>query len=254
LTSGGLALDARSLPPLTSGNALTVWAGLTAIKSVLREGSRSLDGLNVAVVGAAGQIGRAMSLMLSRHARRIILVGRDGAHENSQQRLRAVACAVAEDKISISDPCHSERDVEEIADESIGKGTIVLAENIQQIADADVIVAASSAIEPIIQSAIVKPGAIVCDLARPASVSDEVKSQRPDVRWLEGGLIRARSTKPFGLFAGPFPNVLYACVAETALWTLQTDLGAPSAVQFLQPGQITALGRAAARHGFEVSW
>src|SRR5690606_16417672 len=92
LSGGGIALERTKLPGITSGNAFTAAAILRAIKE--RAQRRNLCELSstAAVVGATGQIGRVVSLLLAEEYGRLVLVGSE--RDSAQRRLRAVAEAV----------------------------------------------------------------------------------------------------------------------------------------------------------------
>ena len=233
VTGGGLALDAKNLPPITSGNAYTVAASIESIESASRLQGIELSSATVAIVGASGQIGRAAAIMLGEKAAKVVLVGRDGTEERTRKGLQNIA-----DEIAV-------RRQHEPAQ-------ISLALTIEEISAADIVVVASSAPEAIIKSEYIKPNAIVCDASRPANVSESVKETRSDVVWIEGGLISIPGCNDLSLFAGPRPDAAYACVAETALWALEPSLGRPSAVQLLDVELVRRFGGVAKRHGFEV--
>ncbi len=268
ITHGGMALDGSQLPPLTTGNAYTVGTSLNAIKQAAVERNASLEKSTVAIVGAGGQIGRALALMLAENVAGLVLVGRDGNDERTRQGLLAVAEDVvthllqtAPDSGKLSQQiatiaqktsgCTENRTVR-IASRIIDEGAIVLAKRIEEIAASEIVVAVSSAVKPFIQSGHIKPGAIVCDSSRPANVPAEVIAAREDVRWIEGGLVRIPGAEQLDIFAGPHPNSAYACVAESALWTLEPELGRPSATKLLDVHTIRELESCGARHGFEM--
>lgn len=277
ITAGGIALDADRLPPLTSGNAYTVATTLDAIKSAAHSRNVRLGNATVAIVGAAGQIGRALALMISETAGKMVLVGRDGTGARTQQRLRDVANDIVRHQLNqvglTDEPAGkfrerlaaissiAEADLESdletdfrsdrIAERLIDEGLLVLANRIEEIAITDIVVAVSSATEPFIESSHIKSGAIVCDSSRPANVCPQVIRSRTDVHWIEGGLVSIPGTNQLDIFAGPRPDAAYACVAESALWTLEPSLGKPSAQQQLEISTIRQLSAAGQKHGYK---
>ena len=233
VTTGGLALDGTKLPPITSGNAFTVASSIESIEVACTRNGVDLSDSTVAIVGAAGQIGRAVSILMSESTRKLILVGRDGRESRTRKSLQGVADEIAN---------HSRASAEQV----------VVASSIEEIRSAGIVVAASSSPEAIIESEHIGRSAIVCDASRPANVSISVKESRQDVTWIEGGLIGIPGCHDLDLFAGPREDAAYACVAEAALWTLEPSLGKPSAVQLLDVEQIQLFRSVAKRHGFEV--
>jgi len=85
------------------------------------------------------------------------------------------------------------------------------------------IVAASNSPEYIIYPRHLKPGAVVCDVARPADVSPQVFKERDDVLILEGGLVQYPDKISFGPNLGYRDGVNLACLSETVLLALEGD-------------------------------
>lgn len=61
----------------------------------------------------------------------------------------------------------------------------------------------------------IKPGAVVCDVARPRDVSWRVHQQRDDVLVIEGGMVEVPCLVDFGFDFGFPPGKAFACMAET---------------------------------------
>ena len=87
----GLALRARPGTRLTSGNSYTTWAAMRAVELGCAKHGISLADCTVAVVGATGAIGHAMSLLCAERAAELILIGNPRVAEASIGRLQAVA-------------------------------------------------------------------------------------------------------------------------------------------------------------------
>ena len=81
-----------------------------------------------------------------------------------------------------------------------------------------------------------KPGAVVCDVSRPFNVHPEVARDRPDVRLIEGGLVRPSVPLPHDSLAGPERNVIFACAAETILWALDRSYDAVHPMACMEAG------------------
>ena len=231
LTYGGLALQGSDLPPLTSGNGFTAAASMMAVEEACQIHDVQIENSVVAIVGAAGQIGRAMSSLFYQKGATLLLVGRDGSDQRTKDSLNEVA-----DLISDANNRHR----------------IEIAKNISEIERADIVIAVSSAVKPFIQSKHLKCNAVVVDSSRPANVDSSDIAERNDITMIEGGLIEIPGCDQLDLFAGPSPTAAYACVAESALWALQPELGLPSATRILNIQQIEALRKASIQHGFKV--
>ena len=95
--------------------------------------------------------------------------------------------------------------------------------------DADIIITVTSAVDAVILPEHIKPGAVVCDVARPRDVSVRVAKERDDVLVIEGGVVQVpgemRLPKPgqarqrSSTFGFP-PGTAYACMSETMMLAL----------------------------------
>src|SRR5262249_49623137 len=138
----------------------------TAVEGAVEAARRmgiSIPCANVAVVGATGSIGATCAEILARDAREVGLIGRN------RDRLEALAGRLIP---------QSPAQIRIYTDIAAG------------LRDADVVITVSSAAEAIVQPSHLKPGAVVCDVARPRDVSVAVARERDDVLVIEGGVVR----------------------------------------------------------------
>ena len=78
--------------------------------------------------------------------------------------------------------------------------------------DADIIITVTSAVDAVILPEHIKPGAVVCDVARPRDVSVRVARERDDVLVIEGGVVQVpgddesaeAATSPISHFSSAF--------------------------------------------------
>jgi predicted amino acid dehydrogenase len=198
---GGVTVNERASIPVTTGNSLTIAAG---VKSALRGAAEmQIDTPNATavVVGATGSIGSACVALLAPHVRKIVAVARNAT------RLRSFVAATAP-----SLPC-------ELA------GTVDLASAVRE---ADLIVTATTSTESVIAPADLRTGAVVCELSLPHDVSRRVAVERPDVLVTEGGNLRVpgdftmeRVREPGRAFdLGLPPQTALACISETMVLAL----------------------------------
>jgi hypothetical protein len=66
-----------------------------------------------------------------------------------------------------------------------------------------------------------KPGAVVCDVARPPDINPAEADLRPDVLVIESGEVLIPGDIDFGYDIGLPPKTAYACLAETALLAME---------------------------------
>jgi hypothetical protein len=90
------------------------------------------------------------------------------------------------------------------------------------LASADLVVTTTTAIgEKVIDVLRLKPGCVVCDVARPPDVKEADAELRPDVLVVESGEILLPGKPDFGFDIGLPPGVAYACLAEAAVLAME---------------------------------
>lgn len=218
---------ARALDiPVTTGNSYTVATAIEGAREAARLMGHDFSTANVAVVGASGAIGSACAHLLARDVRYLTLVGRSAPRlEVLAQKLMAeygLAAAIATDL----------------------SGTL---------RRADVVIAVSSALEAIIQPDDLKPGAVVCDVARPRDVSEAVRAARDDVLVIDGGVVEVPGDVDFGLDFGFPPRTTMACMAETMILALEGRLESFTLGRSLTVQQVDEISRLAKKHGFRLA-
>ncbi len=119
---------------------------------------------------------------------------------------------------------------------------------------ADVVISATSSVGKLITPANLKIGAIVCDMSRPANVSEEVEKTRPDVLAIDGGVIQVPGNADLGWDFGFDVGQAYACMSETIMLALEkhyknTSIGASG----ISLKNILFTRELAEKHGFELA-
>ncbi len=219
---GGVTVAGRSPIGVTTGNSYTVATAISGTLQAIQMLDIDPANSTLAVVGATGSIGKTCAKILGRQFGHVILIGRD------LERTQAVA--------------------DEIPN---AVASIVLAD----MKAADAIITVSSAGKELIMPEHLKPGCLVCDVARPRDVSDLVAKARPDVLVIEGGVIRVPGDVEFGFPLGFPPKTAYACMSETMILALEGD---PSLYNFtvgkdVSVEQVDKIAELAKKHGFELA-
>lgn len=197
----GVTLAERSPIAVTTGNSLTIAAG---VRSLLRgaaamriETARS----TAVVIGATGSIGSACVALLAPHVAHVVLVARN---RTRLEHLRT--------NLAPTSPC------------SLSISTDVRA----ALPHGDLVLTATSSTQELIEPEDLRTGAVVCELSLPHDVGRRVADLRPDVLVIEGGNLRVpgelrmpRVREPdrafdFGLPAGTG----LACLSETMVLAL----------------------------------
>ncbi|MBV8606688.1 MAG: aminotransferase class III-fold pyridoxal phosphate-dependent enzyme [Singulisphaera sp.] len=277
VTRGGLDV-AREGVPVTTGNSYTAVSAAQAVAMALRAlGTGFGPHTGAAIVGGSGSIGRAMALLLAEDVGRLVLIGNpDRTAAVARRRLLAVAGDVCRHLAVRSregfrfahgslgsrllatgggcpDPDAPADLFLELAARLERAGAFLLTNAIDEVLPlADLVVAATSATNTLIGPRSLRPGAVVCDLSRPANVSAEVAATRPDVLVIDGGVIDLPGRQDIGRF-GLGRGQAYACMAETMMLTLAGHLRNTSLGTDLAPEVLRMLRALADRHGFRVA-
>lgn len=218
---------AKSLKiPVTTGNSYTVFTALEGIKKAAKIVGIDWTKAQVLVLGATGSIGAVCSRILARDCRYLTLAARD---ENKLDKL--AGRIFYETGLAVRTTCRLK----------------------EHLAKADLVLAVSSAVDALIEASDLKPGAIVCDVSRPRSVSRQVAKERDDVLVLEGGLIEIPGDVNFNFNFGYPPGLALACMAETILLALEERWESYTLGRDLTLEQVEEIGRIAKKHGFKVA-
>src|SRR5437870_686182 len=186
------------------------------------------------VVGATGSIGALCSEILARSVGRLILVARTRETLDAlQARLRPAGPSMT--------PGARRADVRV---ETHVKAAVRMAE---------VILTVSSATDVLIEPEDLRPGAVVCDVARPRNVSRLVYERRNDVLVIDGGVIEIPGEVDFGFDFGFPPRMTEACVAETILLALERRYENFTLGRDITLSQVEEIAALARRHGFRLS-
>ncbi len=193
----GITVAQKSDIGITSGNSLTVAATLEAAKQavLLMKGGRP-EKVRAVVIGATGSIGSVCARLLAQAVRDVVLIA------PRPERLLALK--------------------QQIERETPGARVIAATHPDAYLGDADLIITTTSSLTGrVINIDKLKPGAVVCDVARPPDVKEEDAARRPDVLVVESGEIVLPGEPDFGFDIDMPPGTAYACLSETALLAME---------------------------------
>ncbi|RMI37240.1 aminotransferase class III-fold pyridoxal phosphate-dependent enzyme [Streptomyces triticirhizae] len=265
VTGNAEALDDHGVP-ITTGNAYTVAAGVDGLERAAALQGRALAGAGVVVLGAAGAIGRASSLLLAERVGRLVLVGNPANRLRSEVRLAEVAAAVVghlaergrrEDSgelaLAVLERTERglgpERVVAELADAGLLTTSL---EAERELPGAHLVLAATSTPDQIIKPDLLHERAVICDVSQPPNVGPEVRERRPDVLVVAGGLVRMPGGRDLGVDFGVPRGVTYACTAETMIAAHRLADPVVSHGERLSGELVRTLREDAARLGFRL--
>lgn len=212
--------------PVTTGNSYTA---ASAVEGSIAGAERiriELKNAQATVIGATGAIGAACARILARHVPKITLVARN------VERLERLAASMR----------------------PIGAEVEISTEPRRSVTEADIVLTVSSATDVLIEPEDLKPGAVVCDVARPRNISAQVYERRNDVLVMDGGVISVPGENlDFGMNFGFPPGMAEACMAETMILALEKryecfTLGADISVE-----KVEEINRLAKKHGFKIA-
>jgi predicted amino acid dehydrogenase len=210
--------------PVTTGDSYTVAVAVEAVREAARLMEIPLHSATAAVVGATGSIGAVAAELIARDVRKLWLIGR-----------RAGALEALRDRLSDRAPTE-----------------VQIATDLRGLAEADVILTVTSAVDTVIEPEHLKPGAVVCDVARPRDVSARVAAVRDDVLVIEGGMVAVPGDVRFNFNFGFPPRMAFACMAETMALALEGRLESYTLGKSLTVAQVEEIARLCARHGFTL--
>jgi fatty aldehyde-generating acyl-ACP reductase len=231
---GGVTIAQRSPIPVTTGNSLTIAAG---VRSLFR--GAELMGIDAAsstavVVGATGSIGAACVQLIAERVRTVICVARN------ETRLKAFVAQIAPQL-----PCEVRY--------SLDLGAA--------LREADLVLTATSSTQDVIEPEDLRSGAVVCELSLPHDVSRRVSLERPDVLVLEGGNMRVpgafraeRVREPgtdFDLALSP--GTALACMSETMVLALEGRAESFTLGRGVDLAKVREIDALAERAGFSLA-
>ncbi len=193
----GITVANESDIAITSGNSLTVAMTLEAAKrAVILMGATDLTKGKVMIVGATGSIASVCSRLIAQAIGNVVLVSIEPEKLIELKRT--------------------------IQRETPGCEVTIATKAGDLISDCDLIITATSAFgQRVIDITKCKPGAVICDVARPPDINPAEANLRPDVLVIESGEVLIPGDIDFGYDIGLPPKTSYACLAETALLAME---------------------------------
>jgi predicted amino acid dehydrogenase len=224
----GITVGQKADIAITSGNSLTVAATLEAAKlAVLKMGAQDLTRGRALVIGATGSIGAVSSRLLAQAILDVVLVApRPERLIELKQKIEA---------------------------ETPGARVVIATDAAPYLPTADLVVTTTTAIgEKVIDVLKLKPGCVVCDVARPPDVKEEDALLRPDVLVIESGEVLLPGEPDFGFNIGLPPGVAYACLAETALLAMEGRFENFTLGRNIEMERVKEIYRLFKKHGLQL--
>jgi predicted amino acid dehydrogenase len=210
ITENALQFNDLELP-VTSGNAYTTALMYQGILKAIRDKNMDIYDCKVAIIGAGGNIGRAIAELFSPLAKKLILVGRDT--ESGRKKVESVKNLC----YKFIEP-HMNRSYDKPEDEPITVGTL------DDISDADiVIVTTNSSDANLITPDKVKPGSIICCASVPSNLSEQFKHCTDKYFVFDSGYAKLPGNNIIDSIGMPKDGLVYGCLGETILLALEKN-------------------------------
>jgi predicted amino acid dehydrogenase len=211
--------------PVTSGDSYTVGTAVEGTLKAARQMNIDPAKATAAIVGATGAIGRVCAQLLGPQVAEIILIGR------TVEPLQRVKTSI----------------------ERQGQLKVQITTNMLELRRADMVLTVTNAIDTIIESKHLKRGCVVCAVARPRDVSQQVLEERNDILVIEGGMIKVPGPVNFNFDFGFPPGMAFACMAETMVLALEGRYENYTLGKKISLEQVQTMSDMAIKHGFAVS-
>jgi len=212
--------------PVTTGDSYTVAVAVRSVAKAAAIMDIDMNNATAAIVGASGAIGHVCAELFSEQVERLILIGRrQRVLEELRERLKDGGATA---KIEVS-----------------GK--------MEDLQKAQLILTVTSAIDAIVHPEHLRPGSVVCDVARPRDVSRQVAAVRDDVLVIDGGVVDIPGPAEFNFNFGFPPGKGYACMAETIALTLEGRLEDYTLGKEITRWRVEEITQIADKHGFQLS-
>jgi fatty aldehyde-generating acyl-ACP reductase len=231
---GGVTLNDRASIPVTTGNSLTIAAGVRSFFRGCAEMGVDPKSATVAVIGATGSIGGAIVELIADRVGHIVLCARN------ETRVRKFQAAIA-DRLA----CTTSIEMD------VGAA----------VRQAHCVITATSSTKDIIEPEDLQTGAVVVELSLPHDVSRRVAQLRPDVLVIEGGNMRVpgnfraeRMREPGTEFSlGLPPGTALACMSETRLLALANRIEPYTLGRGIDVNKVREIDALADDAGFELA-
>jgi predicted amino acid dehydrogenase len=121
------------------------------------------------------------------------------------------------------------------------------------LSDVQLILTVTSAVHDVIRPEHLRPGSVICDVARPRDVSAMVAAVRDDILVIDGGMVEIPGPVDFHFNFGFPPGNAYACMAETMALSLEGRFEDYTLGKHITRQRVEEITAIAEKHGFRLS-
>lgn len=225
----GRTVSERSPIGITTGNSYTVASTIRTMEVAAERCNINMESSSACVIGATGSIGAICARLLAEKVERLYLVS------PRPERLLALSSQIEKETPRI-------------------KGRLQISRNASDfLSQADLIITTTSAVDPVVEVGELRPGCIVCDVARPPDIREEEAARRDDILVIESGEIKLPEGAELKYDIGLPPNTIYACMAETLLLALERRFDHYTIGREIDPQKVKEIQAIGDKHGFELA-
>ena len=230
----GVTINERSPIPVTTGNSLTIAAGVQSLFRGACEMGIDPSTATATVIGATGSIGSACARLIAPRVARLILVARNAT------RLRKF-----HEEIAAGLRCDSEHTTD--IPSAVRRSQLILT--------------ATTSTQDVIEPEDLRSGAVICELSLPHDVSRAVAQERPDVLVIEGGNMVVPGNPRFERVREPGtdfdlnlpPKTALACMSETMILALEGRFEPYTLGRGIELHKVVEVAEMAERCGFTLA-
>ncbi len=228
-TQRGRSVTGRG-PAITTGNTLTAAMSFEALRQAAAWQGRTPRESRIGVVGARGSVGALCARLAAKERpERLVLVGNPTSATTRLDELAASICWRG--------------------------GDVQVTTSSAMLAECDLVISATGAVHPALTGVALRPGTVVCDVARPHDAPLALRARR-DLTVIDGGLVTLPDpSMRFGVgnLQGYPDGVQLACLSETIVLALAgatEDHGVGDDISLAEAEAMLAL---AGHHGFQLA-
>jgi predicted amino acid dehydrogenase len=203
---------------ITHGDSYAVAIAEDGIEKIIDLCELNRKKITIAIVGAYGIIGAALTKILAKNYS-LILIGK------SRSKLEALNNAL-----------------------NSSTSKIILSTELSDIYDADVVITATSHPTALLMPHHLKTGTVVYDIAQPRNTSFNLALSRPDILIIDGSLVNINGVN-IGFDLGTPKGTTFACLVETIILTLEGKRG--HRVGEISPSSVEEIRNMGKKYGFE---
>lgn len=213
--------------PVTTGNTFTAAMVIEGVLKAVSVFDMDISRAKLTIVGGTGDIGSGCARVFADIVGQLTITGRTKAN---LKYLKGELSKKRKAKI------------------------IATTDNESAVKDADIVIAAASATNYVLNVDWFKPGSIICDVGYPKNIS-YIPTRRQDIFMFSGGLTKAPTSISFPIDIGlPVNDIIYGCFAEAIILSLEGRYESFSIGRGnITKDKIYEIKELGQKHGFEVS-